>query len=127
MKFRPLLLVGATVLTSAMPALANRIPYAGPEKELFNNHIASVSEFRSFERSFFIPHTETSWTKDNDGKTGSGTDANVGKSTLLLAVTPAVTPVPEPGSISLLLVGLAATGFLAFRRRKLTSTIQVGV
>jgi hypothetical protein len=140
MKFRPLLIAGATVLISAMPALANGIPYAGLEKALSSTHLARFSEFKSFERRLFVPHTETSWTKEGEGSTGSGISANVGKSSLLLAataataatavtpaVTPAVTAVPEPGSISLLLVGLAATGFLVLRRRKLTSTIQLGV
>jgi PEP-CTERM motif len=125
-KFRPLLIVGASVLISAMPALANGIPYAGLEKDLSSAHLASFSEFKSFERSFFVPHTETAWDKKGEGSKGSDTAPGIGKSSLLLAVTPAVTPVPEPGSLSLVLIGLAATGFLALRRRKLPTAMQVG-
>ena len=85
--------------------------------------LSVCGEFRSFERSLFVPHTETSWDKKGEEYKRSDTDKDVSKSSLLLAVTPAVTPVPEPGSLSLLLIGLFPIGFVVLRRRKLPSTI----
>jgi PEP-CTERM motif len=125
MKFRSLLIIGASVLISAMPALANRIQYPAPEKESSGVHFGSLTGFASYEHPLFVIHTERFWDKEGEGNKDSGIDENVGKSSLLLAVTPAVAPVPEPGSISLLFVGLAAIGLLALRLRKLTSTTQV--
>lgn len=113
-------------MISAMPALADRIPYPGPAKESAGIHPGSVSgvtEFASYEHPLFVLHTERFWDRDGEGKEGSGTNANAGKGSLLLAVTPAVAPVPEPGSVSLLLIGLASAGFLALRRRKLPSAV----
>ncbi len=66
-------------MISAMPALADRIPYPGPAKESAGIHPGSVSgvtEFASYEHPLFVLHTERFWDRDGEGKEGSGTNAN---------------------------------------------------
>jgi hypothetical protein len=70
----------------------------------------SLSDHDSFERASSISHAEKVWhaerTEYGEGRTGEHE-----RKRRLVPVL-----VPEPGSLSLLLLGLAAVGFLARRR-----------
>lgn len=120
MRFRSVLTIVGVALIGAMPALASTIPYASPLKESFGIHLARLSEFDSYGHSHSVSHSDKSW-NDGNGNEGSADGKDVARSNFLPTFVPVVTTVPESGSLSLLFIGLAGTGFMAFRRRKLPS------
>jgi hypothetical protein len=75
---------------------------------------ASLSDHDSFERGSPISHAEKSWYVETTGYGEGRTDEHERRRRKLVPVL-----VPEPGSLSLLLLGLAAVGFLARRRGNL--------
>lgn len=87
-------------------------------------HSASLKDLDSFEHVSAIWHGGKAWGKEKDGKKGkdnddndnTGTIGNEPKRPLVAAV------VPEPGSLSLLLLGLVAVGFSARRHRTFSLT-----
>jgi len=119
-KSRPVIMIMGALLIGAMPALANAIPYAAPVKGSFGIHLASLTEFDFHGHSHSV---DKSWNKDGKGDEGSGTGKDIGSSNALPTFVPVVSTIPEPGSLSLLFIGLAGTGLLACRRRKLPLSV----
>ena len=123
MRFRPAMMIVGAALIGAVPAFANTIPYAAPVKESFGIQLGGLSEIDFDGHSAYVPRYDKSWNQDAKGNEGSGTDKYRGNSNFLPAFVPAVASVPEPGSLLLLFIGLASTGFMALRRRKLPSKV----
>ncbi len=72
--------------------------------------IASLSDHDSSERAYPISHAEKSWYVETTGYGEGRTGEHESKRKFVPIL------VPEPGSLPLLLLGLAAVGFLARRR-----------
>jgi hypothetical protein len=72
-----------------------------------DSHSVKLSDFGSFQRAYSISDSEKASGKDADGNGDKGWDVDKSE---------APTTVPEPGSISLLLIGLAGIGIRAYRR-----------
>ncbi len=91
--------------------------FSEPKTKLFrflpetNTQPAGVSQTDSYKTGSFISHVWESWRMEGRGNPNKNTPV------------PAVAVVPEPGSLSLLVVGLAALGF--FGRRRAQSLIPV--
>ena len=79
-------------------------------------HHATLIDRDSGERISSSGRVGKTWGKEGAGKRDNDTDKNKVKKGVVTA------PVPEPGSLSLLLLGLAAVGFSASLRRKLPLT-----
>ncbi|HKN61234.1 MAG TPA: PEP-CTERM sorting domain-containing protein [Candidatus Acidoferrales bacterium] len=77
-----------------------------------NTQPAGVSQTDSYKAGSFISHVWESWRTEGRGSTGNYGNTNLTENTL----APAVHVVPEPGSLSLMLLGLAAVGFFGRRR-----------
>jgi hypothetical protein len=79
-----------------------------------NIQAAGVSQTDSYKAGSFISHVWDSWRTEGLGRgsTENYGNTNLNKHTLV----PAVAVAPEPGSLSLLLLGLAAVGFFGRRR-----------
>jgi hypothetical protein len=75
-----------------------------------NSHAASASHVNSHNRASFASHVWETWRTEGQGSRRNDGNKNPHRSGLAPAV------VPEPGSLSLLLLGLAAVGFLGRRR-----------
>lgn len=84
-----------------------------------NIQAAGVNQVDSYRAGSFISHVWESWRAEGRGSTGNYGNTSLNKK----ALVPAVAMVPEPGSLSLLLLGLAAVGF--FSRRRGQSLIAV--
>lgn len=79
-----------------------------------NIQAAGVSQTDSYRAGSFISHVWDSWRTQGEGRESTGSYGNPTLTESTLA--PAVHVVPEPGSLSLLLLGLAAIGFFGRRR-----------
>jgi|HubBroStandDraft_1064217.scaffolds.fasta_scaffold122427_2 hypothetical protein len=77
-----------------------------------NIQAVGVSQVDSYKAGSLISHVWESWRTEGRGSTGNYGNTNLSKS----APVPAVAFVTEPGSLSLLLLGLAAVGFSGRRR-----------
>jgi hypothetical protein len=78
-----------------------------------NLQAAGVSQVEdSYKAGSFISHVWESWRTEGQGNRGNDTDKNPNRNGLV----PAVAVVLEPGSLSLLLLGLAAVAFSGRRR-----------
>jgi PEP-CTERM motif len=90
-------------------------PLFHPSSDLHIHH-GILDDRDSDERISSSWHAGKSWDKEGEGKRDHDTDENEGREGIVTA------SIPEPGSLSLLLLGLAAVGFTARRRRDLTLT-----
>jgi hypothetical protein len=77
-----------------------------------NIQAAGASQVASYKAGSFISHVWVTWRTQGQGNRGSDSDKNPNRNGLV----PAVAMLPEPGSLSLLLLGLAALA-LSSRRR----------
>jgi hypothetical protein len=82
-----------------------------------NIHTVSLRDLESDERAPFISDASRASRKEREGNGAIAADKDEIK-TKLLSV-----PVPEPGSLSLLLAGLAVVGISSRRRRELSTTM----
>jgi hypothetical protein len=90
------------------PAKAGGLADFAPSADL-DIHYADLSDFDSHERASFWRYEKDAF-RERDEHQRHDPDGNIDTKTLV-AVS-----MPEPGSLSLLLAGLAAVGFLARRR-----------
>jgi hypothetical protein len=72
---------------------------------------AGVSQVASYKAGSFVSHVWVTWRTEGQGNRGNDNDKNPNRNGLV----PAVAMVPEPGSLSLSLFGLAAVGFFGRR------------
>jgi hypothetical protein len=77
-----------------------------------NIQAAVASQVASHKAGSFVPHVWVTWRTEGQGNRGNDNDKNPNRNGLV----PAVAMMPEPGSLSLLLLGLAAVGFFGRRR-----------
>jgi hypothetical protein len=95
--------------------------FAEPKSRFFrslpgtNLQAASVSQVDSHQQSSFVSHVWETWRTEGQGIGRNGGDKNPKRNGLV----PAVAVIPEPGSLSFLLFGFAAVGFLGRRRGEL--------
>jgi len=80
-------------------------------------HHPSLRDFDSEERIASNWHAERGGSKEGKGSSGNDSEKNEVKESILIASA------PEPGSLSLLLLGLIVVGSCARRRTKLPLTI----
>jgi hypothetical protein len=80
------------------------------------SHHPGLGDFDSDERISSNWHAEKGWSKEGKGNSGNDTDKNEVKESIVIASA------PEPGSLSLLLLGLIVVGFSARRRTNLPLT-----
>jgi hypothetical protein len=153
MNLRPISLLCGFALVAAVPALADRMPdcrytidsasteiHAGetndhamdardqksflaadtvfPSSSNKDAHSLTLTEVGSFEHAAFLSQSGKAWEKDADGdRDGDGGYKKSG----------APTSVPEPGSLSLLLIGLSGIGLIASRRGKIRKIMPLTV
>jgi hypothetical protein len=94
------------------PAKAGGLADFAPSADLDIHH-ADLSDFDSHERGSFFWRYEKDAHRERGEHEWHDPDGNIDKKNL------AAVSMPEPGSLSLLLTGLAALGFLARRRGEL--------
>ena len=86
-----------------------------PSSSNADAHSVNLSDFGSFERAYSILNSGEAWGKEGDGSGNNGWSYKKSE---------APTTVPEPGSILLLLVGLAGIGVIAHRRGQMQKAIS---
>jgi hypothetical protein len=78
-------------------------------------HSVNLSDFGPFAPAYSNSNSGKAWGKQRDGNEDNGGDHKRGAAPIA---------VPEPGSLSLLLIGLAGIGVLAHRRRERQKAIR---